>query len=335
MKLDRPYSFFENEDVLNSRMDEYYDFIRGCLRHFEEVVAEALLDILVERAGDEIRKDGITPFTRHQCDQAMYTFAMIGHYKDLNENVPLHDPMAVVRLNIGHDHLEDLFESEAELIHDLRTRLGVSYGSDTDKLIRTTVAEIRIMSKKFKGQKEDECSDYEFHWRVAHNANTSIARLCDTIHNSSTKSRIPKKTITEQAEDADRVSRLILHPSYPGRDGQLKRFRTIAEDCFEEQSPVYEAMTLKILELISIERGFHELHPAAQRPHKTTGIPIPNPDLMKPLIGFERLPEVIEPSHVLAKHIREAHPMLPFMSALPHFRDGNPMDLGLSSNDYG
>jgi len=299
-------------------MSAYYDHIRDRFIEFDDMIGVALVNALEAKASHKIRKDYKTPYSRHLLDQTMYTFSLVDAFG--LAAVPMRQPMRVARLNAGHDHIEDLFENEAALQDWLLNDLGVSSESETGQEVQATVGEIRITSKHVKDQ-PDECSEFKFIWRVAQNPNTSAAKPMDFLHNGSTKSRVVGKEIGEQAEDADRVSRLMLHDTYPGRDGHLKRFRTIAQGLQKDQSELYKILERKMQHLMSIERAFHELHPDAQRPSKTTGIPIPHPRLFKPLPGFASLPDTIEPTHVLARHIKEDFPDMPFADSIEDLRN--------------
>lgn len=246
-----PETLFQDENFLNGHMPYYFEHVRQWFRSFNDVIGEALVDCLERRTstdeGVRLRKDGYTPYARHLLDQSMYTFFLIDYFGI--EKVPLRYPMRVARLNVGHDHLEDLYEDgEAELISELKYHLGIRNGGSLEEEIFGTVDEIRIMSKHLFGQ-PDECSEHEFHWRVLQNPNTSAAKPIDHIHNGSSKTRIFNKSIAEQAEDADRVSRLMLYPIYPGDDSYLRPYKSVAAHKFPDQSIIYDILEKKLWRL--------------------------------------------------------------------------------------
>ncbi len=308
-------SFRDRVDWLNQNIEAYVDHVREYVQ--DDPIATALLDILIEEKGGVPRKDGVTPFIRHQLDQAMYTIGILRSYDLAEQQAPFINPQAVLRLNIGHDHLEDMFANPRDLIARIRNKTGAQAGDELDYDIWRTVYEIHLMSKHYKGRKAHKLPNNVFHARLTTNPNVSIARMMDSIHNSCTKTDIAGKDITEQAEDSDRTSRMILHKTFGVTAGQLKgvdtdqclSFTDMARINFPQQQPIYDLLAEELQQIIRMERAYHDLHPDAKRAKNATGALIYNPKFHKSVPGFSNmLPGIVNPTEVLYESIKAQYP---------------------------
>lgn len=296
--------FAHSEIHAANNIGEYDQFLKDTLRSQNFDLPLAVQEILIERTNGKIRRVHNIPERKHMYDQVCYTLAL----KAAGVVVP--DFEMTVALQLGHDLLEDIFESVDDLRNELHKKMRPSPDYDVDQKIEALLINIYSLTYKVHGRKIPRFSSmYDFHYHIILHGTPSAAfvRGTDTIQNTATMIGLPGKSVGDIAEELDQKSMFLLHNLYPDGSGQLQSYRHILGNRYEKLYEAFDIIRGTIQDLILLNRTYQENLPemVSKRKFRGTGFGIEKLDDLRPRKGLGLLPEGISPTSIVKTRIAE------------------------------